>query len=128
MIEADLHCHSSYSLCGLHSYGELLTRARTMGLKGIAVTDHGPATHTRIPPTFFSRLRNPEEGIRLFRGAEANIIDEYGRIDIPRRNQQRLDILLAGFHANLPAGLSRAIYTEILIRSFAQSPGVDIIS
>ncbi|MGM0444427.1 MAG: hypothetical protein ACQEQV_09590, partial [Fibrobacterota bacterium] len=33
-----------------------------------------------------------------------------------------------GFHANLPAGLSRAIYTEILIRSFAQSPGVDIIS
>ena len=42
MLEADLHVHSLFSACGLHTLLELLEHGHAIGLKAMAVTDHGP--------------------------------------------------------------------------------------
>ena len=48
MLDVDFHIHSLFSNCGLHTYLELLTKAKELGLKAIAITDHGPRLNGRI--------------------------------------------------------------------------------
>jgi len=128
MIPVDLHCHSHFSLCGLHSILELLTQARTLGMTALAITDHGPALGGRLNSSFFDRLYDPVPGIRMLKGCESNILDETGTIDFPESLLKYTDILLAGFHVNFGQGRSKSFYTDIYTRMIAANPAVDIIS
>lgn len=126
MLEADLHCHSHFSLCGIHSVLELLHEARRKGLKLLAITDHGPATGANIPSTFFDRLGQPLEGITLLKGMECNPLGP-GRIDTPHHLLPHMDLVLLGFHHVLPRRSARA-NTRILLRCLDRNPFVDIIT
>ena len=53
MLEVDFHSHSLFSGCGLHTIIEMLTYAKTVGLKALAITDHGTA-QTYISAALFS--------------------------------------------------------------------------
>jgi putative hydrolase len=128
MIAIDLHTHSSYSLCGMHTYIELVNAAKKAGLAGLAITDHGPAQKGVVPPTFLSRLHTLDPEIILYKGVEANIISPDGDIDITENDRMKFDIILAGFHDSIPPGQSEKTYTDILIRLMENTPVVDIIS
>ena len=52
MLEIDLHVHSIFSHCGLHTVLELINQARATGMKGLAITDHGLTMGGRLNDVF----------------------------------------------------------------------------
>ncbi|HAK44473.1 MAG TPA: hypothetical protein DCO79_00915 [Spirochaeta sp.] len=127
MFETDLHAHSSFSNCGLHSIIEMLTKARDMGLKGQAITDHGPYLGRKTSSTFFNRLDNPVEGIILFKGMECNVVDVDGSIDIIKKFMPYYDVVLLGFHNFKVKDAEPAYYSQIMTAALKANPCVDII-
>jgi putative hydrolase len=128
MIEVDLHSHSLFSHCGLHTFIEMLQRAKELGMKALAITDHGPALKGRLTSVFFQRLVDPVPGIRLLKGVECNLLDEPGLIDSPVEYLSYMDIVQLGFHPNTPLGLGVKTYTEMLIRAMEKNQYIDIIT
>lgn len=128
MISVDLHSHSSFSYCGLHTFIEMLNYAKNLGMKALAITDHGPALKGRLTSLFFQRLIDPVPGIRMLKGVESNLLDGPGEIDCPKEYLADMDIVLLGFHPNTPLGQTRSQYTEMLIRVMEKNPCIDIIS
>ena len=128
MKEVDLHCHSSFSRCGIHTIVEILEAAKRKGLKAQAITDHGPAKVDFIRSTFFNRLTQPVEGIVLLKGMECNIMDENGGIDLAPKFIRNCDVLLAGLHDNLNVDWNREETTRALINTMRNNPWVDVIT
>lgn len=128
MLEVDFHSHSLFSKCGLHSVIEMLTYAKHAGLKGLAITDHGPMLKGCTPSTFFDRLGQPVEGITMLKGMECNIKNDEGEIDFPLMYLQYADIVLLGLHPGNTPGLSREHYTSLLLRALDKNPFIDIVT
>jgi len=128
MLAVDLHAHTHFSRCGLHSHVELLERARSLGMHGLAITDHGPAIGGRVCGAFFDRLRAPVAGVRLLKGMECNLVDEDGAIDLPPQQLPFMDVVLLGIHPNTPTGLGAGAYTARLLAALARNPAVDVVT
>ncbi|MBN1308504.1 MAG: hypothetical protein JXA18_11335 [Chitinispirillaceae bacterium] len=128
MIAVDFHVHSIFSLCGLHTVLELLEHGRTIGMRGFAVTDHGPALGGRLNTVFFERFVSPDPHFGILKGIECNLLDREGAIDLPGEYLRFLDILLCGFHHNFPKGLGRQAYTGIMLAALRRNPMVDIVT
>lgn len=100
-IEIDTHTHTVLSA---HAHSTILENARSAsqaGLKGIVMTEHGPrmpygpyeyniATYDAFPRII--------EGVRIYRGIEADILDFKGSIDISEMYLAKLDFALASLH------------------------------
>ena len=128
MYEVDLHSHSSFSCCGIHTIIEILNEAKRKGLKAQAITDHGPAKVDYIRSTFFTRLTQPVEGITLLKGMECNVLNLEGEIDLGPKYIRHCDVLLAGLHNNLEVDWSRDEATDALINTMKNNPWVDVIT
>lgn len=128
MIEVDLHSHSLFSGCGVHTIIELLEYGKKIGMKALAITDHGRAVGGKINSVYWNRLKEPVDGIKFLKGIECNVVDESGKIDFPKDFIQYADIILLGLHNNLKEGLGQKRYTEMLITAMEKNPYVDIIT
>ncbi len=128
MNEVDLHSHSSFSRCGIHTIIEILEESKRKGLKAQAITDHGPAKVDFIRSPFFTRLTQPVEGIILLKGMECNVMDMEGTIDLSSKFIRLCDVLLAGLHDNLRVDWSRAETTRALINTINNNPWLDVIT
>ncbi|ABQ28396.1 phosphatase [Geotalea uraniireducens] len=98
---ADMHTHTIASGHAYSTVNELADAAASIGLKAIALTDHGPALPGGPHLYHFGAMRFiPRElfGVRIFLGVEANILDIDGSIDLTDRYQERLDFVMAGLH------------------------------
>ncbi len=128
MIPVDLHVHTFFSKCGIHTHVEILREAKRLGMKAVAITDHGPALHGRISSPFFDRLHAPVEGVRLLKGMECNCGKNPGEIDLPYEYTRHMDIVLLGLHPNIPRELSARDYTQYLVKAIEANAAVDIIT
>jgi putative hydrolase len=128
MLKVDLHVHSLFSACGLHTFLELIEHGRRIGLKAMAITDHGLAVKGRLTSVFFERFKPPFNDIRLYKGIELNIIDAKGAVDVEWQFMPFIDILLLGVHPNLKSGCSRQFYTDMVLAALDKNPFVDILS
>jgi putative hydrolase len=128
MLKVDFHSHTFFSKCGLHSIIEMLTEAKNRGLVALAITDHGPVLKGSTPSTFYDRLFDPVEGIRLLKGLECNIAGEDGTIDFPIKFLRFVDIVLLGLHPHLPENQTKEHNTGLLIKAIDKNPFVDIIT
>ncbi len=129
MLEVDLHVHSLFSACGLHTILELLERGRAVGLKAMAITDHGPGVgEGRLTSVFFERFRSPFYDIRLYKGLELNVMPERGTVDVVWQFMPFIDILLMGVHPNLQTGQSREFYTDLTLAALENYPFIDIVT
>jgi putative hydrolase len=128
MLAVDLHSHSFFSGCGVHTVVELLTRARELGMAGLAVTDHGLALGGRLNSTFFERLDQPVPGVRLLKGVEANLGPRPGSTDFPVEYLRYCDVALVGIHTNTPRGLAAGEYTDLLLAALEANPFLDIVT
>ena len=101
-IVADMHTHSIASHHAYSTIAENCMAANQLGLFGIATTDHGPALKDGARPMFFAGMKNvlPRRmhGVYLFRGIEANILEENGKVDIPKRCKGVLEFGIASIH------------------------------
>lgn len=100
-IQVDTHTHTVLSG---HAHSTLLENAAAaarIGLRGFVMTDHGPSIHS-APPDYnigtYAYLPKIIEGVRIYAGVEANIIDFSGSIDIREKYSKQLDFTIAGLH------------------------------
>lgn len=116
----DFHVHTHYS-DGTSEPVKMVEAATARGLKGIAITDHGPELSVGISPTKIGQMMNDVEIVKkdadipVLLGIEANIIGLDGGIDIDEEALDRLELVVGGLH-NLasPARVSEAIAKDYL--------------
>lgn len=86
-IAVDTHTHTVLSGHAWSTLRENAVAGRAAGLAGLCLTEHGHALNTASPyfltATAVRLLPDTVEGLRLFRGVEANILDGEGTLDIP---------------------------------------------
>lgn len=98
--EVDLHTHTIASGHAYSTITEIATAAAAKGLRGVGMSDHGPALPGGPHAYHFHALRFVPpflRGVRILRGVEANIIGP-GELDLPEHTLSRLDLVMAGFH------------------------------
>lgn len=98
---ADLHMHTNVSQHAYSTLDEMARAAREAGLAAFGITDHGPEMMDGAIAHHFLCLRGlPREiyGMRFFAGAEVNIKDYSGRVDLPESILEPLDFVIASYH------------------------------
>ncbi|MDO4312628.1 MAG: phosphatase [Eubacteriales bacterium] len=101
-VAVDTHTHTIASGHAYNTIREMALMASQMGLEALAITDHGPMMPGGPHDFYFHNIRVlPREyyGIPVLFGAELNIMDEKGRVDLPERIIERLDITVASLHS-----------------------------
>ena len=101
-ILVDTHTHTSASS---HAYSTLLENvaaAKKIGLEMLCMTDHAPALPDAPHIWHFRNMNSlPKEidGVRMRYGAETNIIDKKGNIDLPIGEQKLMEVMIASIHS-----------------------------
>ncbi len=130
-LQADLHIHTTASGHAYSTVSEIAAAAKEKGLKTIAITDHGPAMPGGAHDYHFDNLTVLEpvqNGIRILKGIEANIVNSDGSLDIQKGTLERLDIVLATFHSHCGyKDLGAEENTKTLIRALKKNK-IDIIA
>ncbi len=104
-IVRDFHTHTLYS-DGHDTIEDNVIEAIRMGLKTIAITDHGWAhnyygiKHSDIDEMRreINRLRVKYPNIQILLGIEANILSTDGTIEADHNSKHLLDVVIAGYH------------------------------
>ena len=97
----DAHTHT---IASGHAYSTLLENveyAAECGLELLGVTDHAPAMEGGTQPAYFINFHAiPREikGIQVRMGAELNILDYDGRVDLDKIYLERMDYAIASLH------------------------------
>lgn len=100
-ILADTHTHT---VASGHAYSTLDENARyasQIGLKLLAVTEHGPAMNGAPQRIYFSNLNivpRTLHGVDILIGTEANIVDFEGGLDFDNELLKKMDIVIASLH------------------------------
>lgn len=126
---ADLHTHSLASQHAYSTLSELCSAAKSLQMTALALTDHGPGMPDgAIAHHFFCLTGLPAvlDGLHFYRGAEANIMDYEGRLDMEDSLLARLDIVIASYHIECIRPHDISSHTQGLIK-IAANPHVDVI-
>jgi len=129
-IVADLHVHTIASGHGYSTILENVQVAKRKGLLALGIADHTPSMPGGPSPLYFeARGHFPREvlGVRLYFGAEVDIVDEEGHLDLPERILRRLDFVIVSLHPQVFQGGSREVNTRALLRAL-EHPLVDIVA
>jgi DNA polymerase (family 10) len=135
-IKGDLHVHSKWD-DRISSIEEMAKFAQKMGYEYIGISDHTKflriehgldekqlAQRDKEIDRINKRFRASGSGFRIFRGCEANILND-GSIDIKDEALAKLDFVIAGIHSSFKT--EKEQMTERIIRAM-KNPNVDIIS
>lgn len=97
----DAHTHT---LASGHAYSTLIENvdyAASIGLELIGITDHGPEMAGGTKPAYFlnfSVIPREIKGVKIKMGAELNILDYDGRVDLDKFYLERMDYAIASLH------------------------------
>ena len=100
-IIADTHAHTLASGHAYSTIREMAAAARKRGLKALALTEHAPEMPGTCGLFYFQNLDvvpREADGVRLLMGAEVNIMDPDGTVDLPEKTCRDLDIVVASIH------------------------------
>lgn len=98
----DVHTHTISS--GHYTNDTITDMVKTAGQKGLkllGISEHGPALPNSCSPSYFRGLPLAPAmrmGVHILYGAEVNIIDHNGKLDLSDDIMVQLDYCLAGMH------------------------------
>ena len=125
----DIHTHSIASMHAYSTIREIATMAKAKGLALVGISDHAPA----LPGTFhemyfrnFKVIRPAAYGIDIIMGAELNVMDYEGRVDLPVRVLQKMHYAIASLHDIVIAPGTQEENTRALLGAMA-NPYVTVI-
>lgn len=101
-IELDVHTHTVASGHAYSSLQEMVKAASEKGLKLLGITEHAPGIPGTCEPIYFRNLHvvpRKMYGIDLMLGAEVNILDSKGTLDMDDKLMATLDLRIAGIHS-----------------------------
>lgn len=100
-IIADTHAHTLASGHAYSTIREMAAAAAKRGIQVLALTEHAPEMPGTCGLFYFQNLRvipREMDGVRMLFGAELNIMDPEGRVDLPENTVKNLDIVVASIH------------------------------
>lgn len=125
----DLHTHTIVSGHAYNTLYEMVHSAADKGVELLGVTEHAPKMPGSCNQLYYINLKVvPRElfGVRLMLGAELNILDYEGRVDLTPRYLDRLDFAIASIHdpcyENGTIAQNTQAYLEVM-----KNPAVQII-
>jgi putative hydrolase len=132
MLKIDLHVHTIASCHAQNTVLEFINQAKKLEMEVLGISDHGPGiSDVYISPGYFRTLaRIPAviDGVRILKGIEANIMNEYGDLDVDENVTKYLDYVMVNFHGNTGyEDRGREMNTEAIIKTI-ESGKVNIIS
>lgn len=130
MYPADLHTHTIASGHAYATLTEMVRSAQEKGLSLLGITEHSSGIPGAPDDIYFQNLRVvPRElfGVRLLLGAEINIINYQGALDLPPRVIRMLDVRIAGIHSVCYRLGSMKENTRAVL-AVLQNPSIDIIA
>ncbi len=128
-ILTDLHTHTIATTHAYSTITENAGAAAKMGLEAIAMTDHCGEIPDSPHMWHFLNIRvlpKEIEGVRILKGAEVNITDIHGRLDMPEDIMKLLDIIVASIHRPCYADVDKKDHTEAYM-AVVENPYIDII-
>ena len=102
MIKLDVHTHTIMSGHAYSSLQEMVAAAQQKGLDILGITEHAPGIPGTCNPIYFRNLHVvPRQfgNLRLLLGAELNILDTKGTLDLDEYYYRMLDVRIAGIHS-----------------------------
>lgn len=100
-ILTDLHTHTNASAHAYSTLYENICAARDLGLELVACTDHAPA----MPDAphwwhflYFKAISRVVEGVKVLCGAEVNILNSAGELDLEEDTLRDMDLVIASIH------------------------------
>ena len=128
-ITCDTHTHTNVSQHAFSTLEENIAFAKKSGLEAIAVTNHGPALGDGACFMHFSSLRHLPRcinGLRVIKGAEVNITDELGALDIDDHLLHDLELVIASLHIPCFAPREEAAVTRAWL-NVMDNENIDIL-
>ncbi len=128
-LEVDAHTHT---VASGHAYGtiqEMAQAAAERNLKILGITEHTHAIPGTCDDIYFMNLKVvPRQlfGVELMLGAELNVIDYEGGLDLPRKEFRHLDLRIASLHTQSLRPGTREQNTAALLGAI-RDPAIDII-
>lgn len=129
-IELDVHTHTIASGHAFSSLQEMAQAASAKGLKMLGITEHAPSIVGTCDPIYFRNLHvvpRTMYGVELLLGAELNILDTDGTLDLDENYYRILDVRIAGIHSLCYKGGTREENTHGMVKAISH-PYVHIIS
>lgn len=97
----DTHTHTLASGHAYSTMNEMIQAAKDKGLKYLGITEHAPKMPGTCHTFYFENLKvvpRQYDDLTLLLGAEANILDTDGTLDLYDDLLNRLDIIIASLH------------------------------
>ena len=101
-IALDVHTHTLASGHAFSTLQEMARAAADKGLQLLGITEHTPGIPGTCNLIYFRNLHVVPRrmyGIELLLGAEINILDPQGNIDLDEFHLNKLDLRIAGIHS-----------------------------
>lgn len=128
-IAFDLHTHTISSGHAYSTLQENAFYASNIGLEVLGMSDHAPKMPGGPIPYYFGNLKIiPEKicGVRILKGAELNIMDIDGNVDLYGKILEDLDFTIASLHPPCIITGTEEENTEALINAM-KNPLINII-
>lgn len=125
-----MHTHTLASGHAYATINEMTKAASEMNLEMIGFAEHGPGIPGSCDPFYFFNLRvvpRTQYGVRIMLGAEINILDYKGTLDLKPEHIKHLDLRIAGIHSECYKFGSIDENTTAII-SAIKNPDIDMIS
>ena len=125
----DTHTHT---LASGHAYSTIRENAACAAEKGLeilGITDHAPRLNESAGVIYFQNLKVVDRHaypVELLVGAELNILDEKGSVDLPEKVLRQMDICIASLHTLCITPGSEEDNTDASINAM-KNPYVDIL-
>ena len=128
-IIADTHTHTLASGDAFSTITENIMAAKKKGLRALAITDHTTSSPSAPESLYFyNTIALPDifEDVILIRGAEVNILDYEGTLDLPDSILDGLEWVIASMHKVVMLPQSKEDHTRAWL-AIAENPLVDLI-
>jgi len=126
----DVHTHTIMSGHAFSTLSEMVQEGQRKGLKILGITEHGPGIPGTCHPIYFRNIHVvPRQygDMRLLLGAELNILNTKGELDLDEFYYKRMDIRIAGIHGLCWEGGTPEENTQGMINAI-RNPWTNIIS
>ncbi|MFV0362011.1 MAG: phosphatase [Suipraeoptans sp.] len=126
----DIHTHTIASGHATHAtLTDMAKCAREIGLEILGVSDHGPATLGGARTSYFRSLASATRsrfGVKILYGAEVDILDNNGTLDLDNEILSGLDFVIASLHRQVAKPGTKEENTAKYIKAMS-NPYVKII-
>ena len=129
-IALDVHTHTIASGHAFSSLQEMAKAASEKELQLLGITEHAPGIPGTCDPIYFRNLHVVPRmmyGVELLLGAELNILDTLGTLDLDENYYKILDIRIAGIHSLCYKGGTKEENTQGMIAAIS-NPWTQVIS